>query len=62
MIAIAFGCSKGRTCTETTTDTNGNVDTSIRVYDKLSPSQRRDIENLSTYTDGNGKTHITSCK
>jgi len=60
--AIAFGCSKERSCTETTTDTDGSVDTDVRVYDKLTPKQKKDIEFLNTFTDDKGRTHKTTCK
>jgi len=59
---ISFGCSKERSCTETTTNTDGSVDTDVRVYDKITPMQKRDIENLGTYVDDNGRTRKTICK
>jgi hypothetical protein len=59
---LAFGCAKKRTCTETITQTNGNVTTNVTTYDKLTPKQRKEIENFGTYTSGNGTSHKTDCK
>jgi len=59
---VAFGCSKERTCTETVWHANGNVTTDIVTYDKLTPKQKKDIENLGTYVDDNGSVHETICK
>ncbi len=61
-IFTIFGCSKQRTCTETTTHTNGNVDTNVTNYTKLTPKERKDIENYGTSTDGDGTVYKTICK
>ncbi len=59
---VSFGCSKKRTCTETTTHTNGSVDTNVTMYDKLTPKEKKDVENLGTYTQSDGTAMKTSCK
>ncbi len=59
---VILGCSKKRTCTETIKRANGSVDTNVSMYNKLTPKERKDIENLNTYTDGDGTSHTTSCK
>jgi len=63
IIGLAMvGCVKERSCTTTTTHTNGDVDTDITHYDKLSRGEMREIVHLGSYTTGNGTVHHTECK
>ena len=54
-VFIFTSCNKGITCTRTV---NG-VETSKVKYDKLTRSQKKDIENGGTYTQTNSGTTTT---